>query len=130
MAGFATRGTYSSANLGDIVVTNIDGKTQANTTILTNNSGKNFVVVNVLVVATDITGYLSAPIINLGISAAAYSDIVNGVVGPVAAGKSANAVLVAAPNIVPNNGNLLLRVATIASATTYKFTIIVEGMFI
>jgi len=130
MAGFSTRGTASSANLGSIVRAAIDGTAQTNTTILTNNSGKNFVVVNVVVVTTGVTGYSSAPTINLGITGTGYTDIVNGVVGPTAVNKSVAASLVASPNIVPNSGSLILKVATPASASTYVFTVIVEGMFV
>lgn len=130
MAGFATRGTYSSVNLGNIVRANIDGTTQANTTILSNNSGKNFVVVNVVIVATAVTGYSSAPVINLGITGTAYSDVVSGVTGPIAVNKQVSATLVSSPNIVPNGGNLILNVATPASATTYVLTAIIEGMFV
>jgi hypothetical protein len=130
MAGFGTRGTYSSTNLGNVVRANIDGKAIANTTILSNNSGKNFVVVNVVILTTTVTAYSSAPVINLGITATGYTDIVNAVTGPIAVNKQVAGPLVSAPNIVPNGSNLILRVSTGASATTYTFTVIVEGMFV
>lgn len=125
-----TAGTSSSASLGDIVVTGINGNSQANTVVLTNNSGKAFVVTDLFIVPTTVTALTGAASINLGITSAAFSDIVNGVTAPSTVSTSTRATLVAGSSTVANGGTLTLRVATAGSGTAYVFTAIIKGMFI
>lgn len=125
-----TAGTGSSASLGDVTVAAIDGNTQANTTILTNNSGKVFVVTDLFILPTTITSLSGAPSINLGITSTAFNDIVNGVTGPSTVNTMTRATLATGANVVANGGTLTLRVGTAGSGTAYLFTAIIKGMFI
>lgn len=125
-----TPGAGGTASLSDIIRTGIDGTAQANTVVLANNSGRTYVVTEVFIVAVTVAAYVSAPVINLGKTSAAFTDIVNGVTGPAAVDKSVIATVAASANVIKDGESLTLRVATAASAGTYTLTAIIRGTFV
>lgn len=111
----------------------IDGKSVGNTTLFTNNTGKDFLVTEYWINPTTITGLGTAPVINLGKTASAYNDVDSGISLAFAsnAGKFSKRDALTNSVVVANGESLVIRVATAAILTTaYSFKVMVRGVYL
>lgn len=117
-------------------VGNIDGKTIGNTTIFTTpNNGLSFYPTNVDFILTTVAGLGTPPVVNVGWTAANYTDLVNA--QALASNLSTQGAMFRLPlttaNVtpVPANTALICRVGTGALATTtYTFKVVVRGYYL
>lgn len=120
--------------LSGTLTSTIDGKTVGNTTVLTNNSGRDFVVSNVTIVLTSVSGLGTAPVINVGTNSSAYNNIaasfsLTGLGSTV--NNTTTVTLSPAVPLVHNGDSIVCRVATAAIlTTTYQFKCLVQGMYV
>lgn len=111
----------------------IDGKTVSNKTIFTNTSGKNFLVTDVFIVPTSLSGVGTPPIINVGKNSTGYSDIISGLsLGVLTAlGVFTKTSPISGASVVANNESVVVRVATAGLLyTTYDFKVVLQGIYI
>ncbi len=134
MAGHVTVDeNQANALTGVYQVASIDGKTQGNTTLLQNGSGRSFVLTAIDIVLTSVSGLGTPPVVNLGKTAANYADIVNGfaLTNLTGANTFIRPTLLSAPVLIQDGESLVLRVATAAIlTTTYTFTAVARGYYL
>jgi hypothetical protein len=108
----------------------IDGNTVGNTTVFTNDSGKTFYVTGIDIDLVTVSGLGTPPVINIGKTASAYTDIVNAfaLTNLTLTGTVIKPTLISGYSKLANGEALVARVATAAIATTtYTFTVTVTG---
>lgn len=111
----------------------VDGKTTGNTTVMTNNTGRDLIVSDVTIILTDVSGLGTAPVISIGKTSSSYNDIANSVslAGLGTIGNMAKVTLSSSVPLVANGQNVVCRVSTAAIlTTTYKFKCLVSGRFL
>jgi len=111
----------------------IDGKTVGNTTIFSNNSGRDFLVTEYFVNAVNVSGLGTAPIINIGSNPSNYNDVATSLSLSFAnqAGKFTKKQPDNNQTLVSSGDSLVCRVATAAIlTTTYDFRVFVRGVYL
>lgn len=111
----------------------INGKSVGNTTVFTNNSGKDFLVTEYWIHPITVTGLGTAPVINIGKTASAYNDIDSSLSLSIAptAGRYSKQDSLSNSVKVANGESVVVRVATAAIlTTTYDFQVIVRGVYL
>lgn len=116
-----------------ITSSSIDGKSVGNTTVFTNNSGRDFIVTEYWIHPTAITGLGTAPVINVGKTSSSYNDVDSGVSLAFATnqGKFSKRDSLTNSVKIANGETLTVRVATAAIlTTTYTFEVLFRGIYL